>query len=233
MKGTSAMSKCFQAVKKLLSDASLYMDLIVIKQGEIRVCVSLSDIDESATLILARQVDVLEGSVNPDVRIIMKRQTFEDIVEGRADAFALAGRGASEEKRPIEFEVLEEKRSKEIWETVKALLTYFFTPGRVKVKRLAPEMAGDAHGAHPIPIVYWDGVRSSWILVKKGEIVNRKGEKDPWPQVFIILEGKGRATVANHSFEIRPQTAIYIPTDTVHQIRAEEDVILIWLAWNA
>ncbi|MGB9134201.1 MAG: cupin domain-containing protein [Candidatus Bathyarchaeia archaeon] len=227
------MSKCFQTIRKLLNEASLYTDLIRVKDNEIRVCVSLSDTDESATLVVANEIRVLEGTATPDVRIIMRRQTLEDIAEGRADAFALAGRGASDEKRPIEFEVLKEEHSEEIWEAVKTLLTYFFTPGKIKIKRLAPEMAGYAHGAHTIPLVYWDGIRFSWILVKQGETLNKQGEKDPWPQAFIILGGKGKATVADNSFEIRPQTAIYIPKDTVHQIESEEDVTLIWLAWNA
>jgi mannose-6-phosphate isomerase-like protein (cupin superfamily) len=133
-----------------------------------------------------------------------------------------------DEERSIEFEIYKKDRVKEIWEVGKALLTYFFVPGKIKFKRLKPELAGCAHGAHPIPLTYWDGLRSSWILVKKGEILNKQGEKDPWPQLFIILEGKG--IVGDKEFEVEPNMVVYIPKNTIHQITAEEDTKVIWLA---
>ncbi|MBS7637924.1 cupin domain-containing protein [Candidatus Bathyarchaeota archaeon] len=91
------------------------------------------------------------------------------------------------------------------------------------------EPAGEAHGAHPIPLVYWNGLRSSWYLVKAGETLKREGETDPWPQMFIVL--KGRVKVHEEEFEIEPKMAIHIPKDCTHQIAAEEDVELIWISW--
>jgi mannose-6-phosphate isomerase-like protein (cupin superfamily) len=227
------MNRCLHIIHKLLEDSSLYLDLIKPENGEIRVCIELSDTREAATLVLGEAAEAVEGEAKPDIRLIMERETLEDIAEGRADAFALAGRGGADEKRPIEFEVHSEERSKEVWETTKALLTYFFTPGRIKIRRLSPELAGQAHGAHPIPLVYWNGLRFSWIHVKHGEVLNEEGEKDPWPQAFFILEGKGKAVVGDELLDIEPETAIYIPVNSIHKITATEDVRLLWIAWNA
>ena len=227
------MNKCLRIMKKLLKDASLYMDLIKTYKHEIRVSVELSDTGEAATLILGDKVEVVDGSVNPDGKLSMTRQVLENIAEGRADAFALAARGRSDEVRPIEFEVYSKERSKEMWETEAALLTYFFTPGRIKVRSLSPELAGYAHGAHPIPIVYWNGLRSGWYIVKAGETLNKEGTRHSWPEMFIILKGKGKAIVHKKQFEIKPNTAIYIPRNSVHQVTAEEDVELFWMAWQA
>jgi mannose-6-phosphate isomerase-like protein (cupin superfamily) len=182
---------------------------------------------------LGEKCRVLNGSVKPDVKIIMTSHVLEGVAKGEMDAFALAARGRGDEKRPIEFEIITKERSEEIWETVKALLTYFFIPGRIKIRNLALELAGHAHGAHPIPLVYWNGMRCSWIFVKRGETLNRDGERNPYPQIFLIMEGKGKAVIADVEFEIRPCTAIYVPANSIHQIIAEEDVKLIWLAWNA
>jgi mannose-6-phosphate isomerase-like protein (cupin superfamily) len=227
------MNRCFQILRQLLKDSSLYWDVINPATQETRVCVKLSDTHESATVVTGDEMKILEGSVNPDVTITMKGTVLQDIAEGKADAFALIGRGRPDEKRPIEFEIHAKERMKDIWEVGKALLTYFFTPGKIKIKSLSPELAGYAHGAHPIPLVYWDGIRCSWILVKAGEILNKEGEKDPWPQTFIILEGKGKAVVGDTTLPIDPDKAIYIPTNSIHQIIAEEDLKLLWLAWNA
>lgn len=227
------MNKFVNAIKKLLEETSLYADLLVPSVGEIRACIELVDTEDAATLILSGRASVVEGSAGPDFKISMSNQTFQEIVQRKADAFALAGRARPDEVRPIEFEVYNKERSKEVWETVKALLTYLFTPGKIKIKSLRPELAGQAHGAHPIPLVYWNGLRYSWILIKTGEILNKEGERDPWPQMFLILEGKGKAIIGNEEFEIKPKTAIYIPRNCVHQIIPEEDVELIWLAWQA
>ncbi|MCS7384915.1 MAG: cupin domain-containing protein, partial [archaeon GB-1867-097] len=137
-----------------------------------------------------------------------------------------------DEVRPIEFEIYNKERLKEIWETVRALLTYFFIPGRIKVRNLRPELAGYAHGAHPIPILYWNGLRFAWYIVKAGEILNKEKTKDPWPQMFIILKGKGKVIIQDEQFEIKPNTVIYIPRNSIHQITAKEDVELFWMAWQ-
>lgn len=82
-------------------------------------------------------------------------------------------------------------------------------------------------------MVYWNGLRSCWYLVKAGETLNREGETGPWPQMFIILKGRGRARVHYEEFEIETKTAIYIPKDSIPQIFAEEDVELIWISWQS
>jgi mannose-6-phosphate isomerase-like protein (cupin superfamily) len=227
------MNEFVGTIKKLLEDASNYSDLLAISISEIRGCIELVDTGEKATLILSDKASVVKGSARPDFKISMSSQTFREIIQGKADAFALAGRARADEVRPIEFEVFNKERSKEVWETIKTMLTYLFTPGKIKIKNLCPELAGQAHGAHPIPLVYWNGLRCSWFLIKTGEILNKEGEKDPWPQLFIIIEGKGKAIIGNEEFEIKPKTAIYIPKNCIHQIIAQENVEVIWLTWQA
>jgi len=227
------MDKLLNRMNMLLKEVSLYLDLIKTNKGEIRISVELSDTGEVATLTLEDKIEVVDGSVNPDCKVTMKRQVLKNIVEGRADAFALAARGKAEEVRPIEFKIYSKERSKEIWETIKALLTYFFIPGRIKVRNLRPKLASYGHGAHPIPILYWNGLRFGWYIVKAGEILNKEGTKHPWPEMFIVLKGKGKATIHDEQFEIKPNTVIYIPRNSIHQITAENDVELFWMAWQA
>ncbi len=227
------MCECSKALTQLLEDAKLYSDQLKPPQGEIRICVELSDTKEAATLVLGSNPQVLENAQNPDCKILMEKRVLLDLLERKADAFALAGKGRTGEKRPIDFEIYNKEQEKEIWEVIRAVLTYFFTPGKIKVKSLKPELAGLAHGAHPIPLAYWNGMRSSWILVKKGEILNKEGERDPWPQLFMILQGKGKCVVGGMELGIEPSLVVYVPKNTVHKLMAEEDTTLIWLAWQA
>ena len=228
------MNECVKVLETLLEDAEFYMDLIKPTEGELKICVELTDTGETATLILGDEPEVSEGCVeDADGKVSMENEVLTNILMRKADAFALAARARMDEKRPVEFEIFKKERAKEIWEVGKAFLTYFFVPGRIKIKQLKPGLAGQAHGAHPIPLAYWNGFRSSWILVKKGEILNKEEEKDPWPQLFIVLEGRGKGIVGDTQFEAEPKMVVYIPKNTIHQLIAEEDMNVIWLAWQA
>jgi mannose-6-phosphate isomerase-like protein (cupin superfamily) len=64
-------------------------------------------------------------------------------------------------------------------------------------------------------------------------VLNEAGERDPYPQVMILLRGKGIIVLDGVEIELRPSTAVYIPANSLHQIRAEDDVEALWLAWKA
>ena len=110
-------------------------------------------------------------------------------------------------------------------------MTLFFTPGKLKAKKLKKQMAGEAHGAHPIPIAYWNGVRYAWYFIKEGETLNEAGEVDPYPQVFVILNGEGIAQIGDQDIDLSPEMAVYIPINTIHRVLAKQDLTLMWLAW--
>ena len=222
-----------EELQKLLNDASLYMPLLNPNTEMVRACIELTDSGETATVIFNDNPKVVKGCVNPDFKILMSRETFRKIIEGTADAYALAGRSRADETRPIEFEICNKEKEEELWEVIKAMLTFFFLPSRIKIRKLTPALAGEAHGANPIPLVYWNGLRSAWYYIQEGKILNGEGEKDPWPQLFIILKGKGKAIIGIKEIDIEPGVAIYVPPNSIHQIMAENDIELIWIAWKA
>ena len=100
------------------------------------------------------------------------------------------------------------------------------------MRELRPELAGEAHGVHPIPIAYWDGLRAAWYVVKKGEAMNEEGERDPYPQAVVVLKGKGIFVLDEAEMDLRPSTVIYVPPNSLHQMKVEEDVEAIWIAWK-
>ena len=226
------MSKLVDEMKRVIDEAELYMDLIV-PEEELRACFELVDTGEAVTIVLKEDPEIVEGSMDPDVRFYTTRPVFDSIQLGEADIFSLTARAKMTDVRPVNFEIFTEEKAALIWEVGKAMLTYLFTPGRIKVKRLSQELAGEAHGAHPIPLVYWDGMRSSWIYLKRGEVLNVEGERDPWPQLFVILKGRGRAIIGDEEFDVEPNRVVYVPLNSVHRLEALTDIELMWLAWMA
>lgn len=219
-------------MRRLVKEMDLYKNLTRLVGDEVRISIALDDAEE-ATMVIGDEIWIKERSEDPDLRLTMKKGVFNEIIKGNADFGALISRAKMSDIRPINFQVLKPDRVSAAFETLKVLMTTFFTPGTVKVKDLKAALAGEAHGAHPIPLVYWDGIRFAWYVVKKGEVLNEEGERDPYPQILVILRGRGVVTIDENLLELRPNTAIYVPVNSIHQIRAEKDVEALWFAWNA
>ncbi|TFF91079.1 cupin domain-containing protein [Candidatus Thorarchaeota archaeon] len=230
------MTDLIDSLRRLQEDSQLYRDLLHESEEPLRLAVELTDTGDTATLTLEQErgvASIEEGDSSASVKVTMDSTTFQSILDGRADAFALAGRSRMDEVRPINFEFLEKERHAKAMEAIKSLATFFFLPGRMKSKQLAVERAGEAHGAKPIPIVYWHGLRLAWYRIPSGLTLNEAGERDPWPQAFIVLRGAGSVIIESEAEEITPNTVYYIPRNVVHQIEAKDDVDLIWIAWDA
>jgi mannose-6-phosphate isomerase-like protein (cupin superfamily) len=227
------MTQLLKFLKKAVEEVVLYQELLKPSAEEIRIGFAITDTEESATLILRKTPHLSTGLQNPDCKITMNSETLEQIAHYEKDAFALVSRARMDEARPINFEFMDQEKAPLAIETIKRLGTYFLLPGKIKMRRIQLRFAGEAHGAQPIPLAYWEDFRSAWYFIQPGQILNEEGEKDPWPQLFIPISGKGKVIIDKSVFEIQPKTAIYIPPNTIHQIQAEELVELIWMAWNA
>ncbi|MBS3793957.1 MAG: hypothetical protein KGY80_03625 [Candidatus Thorarchaeota archaeon] len=230
------MSDLMSILQGFKEDSDLYGDLIFDDEEPMNILIELTDTGEYATLVLERKDGVSRierGQKEADLKVTMESQTLYDIAQGKADAFALAGRSRMDEKRPIDFEFMNPARSEEAMEAIKGLATYFFVPGRVKTKELKIERAGHAHGARPIPLIYWEGLRTAWYHIDGGTVLNKDQEIDPWPQAFIALKGKGQVIIDNDTRELEMNRIYYVPRSVVHQIEAETDIQLIWIAWDA
>jgi mannose-6-phosphate isomerase-like protein (cupin superfamily) len=218
-------------LRSLCEDAELYKQ-VMLREDEVQVEVRLTDTDDSATLIIGQDLSLLKGSSEPDLRLTMTSNIFNQVMSGEADFGALIGRSKMSDIRPINGEFLNPDKLSQCMEVLSTFMTIFFTPGKKKTRRLSESLAGEAHGAHPIPIVYWDGVRYAWYLVKKGEVLNESLERDPYPQAFIILKGKGKISLENTKMDLETNRVYYIPSNMAHQIIPIEDVELLWIAWK-
>lgn len=220
-------------LERALNEAELYQSRLIVSEKEVRVGFETSDTGESATLILKEKPEILEGLQDCDVKITFSTETLQQIATYEKDGFALAARAQMDDVRPVNYEFLNREKAPLSIEVIKRLGTYFFLPGRIKIRKIRKDLAGEAHGASPIPFAYWERLRSAWYFIEAGQTLNEAGEKDPWPQLFITLQGKGKAIVDDKEFELQPKRVVYIPPNVIHQVRAEELVELIWIAWDA
>lgn len=47
-----------------------------------------------------------------------------------------------------------------------------------------------------------------------------------------LAEKLRRFALDEAELELRPSTVVYVPPNSLHQIRADEDVEAIWIAWK-
>ena len=220
-----------EGLGRLLRDSELYRDQLT-REEPVRIGLRLTDTGEEATLGFGEGLTLEPGLKAPAVTLTMDSGVFRGIMDGSRDFGAMIGRSRMSDVRPINYQLNDPGRLGDALETVKALMTVFFTPGRVKVRPLRRELAGDAHGAHPIPLVYWLGLRTAWYHVDRGETLNEEGERDPYPQCLVPLEGGGVLTLEQEELALEPGNAYYVPPGSVHKVRTEAGLTLLWLAWD-
>ena len=226
------MVSLMEGMQRLIGDAELYQDIIGLDKDGLNVEINLTDTKENATLIVNKKLSLIKGINKPDYKLTMTSINFNKILDGEADFGALIGRSKMTDIRPINVEILNHEKTEAVMGNLYSLMTVFFTPGKLKTKKLHEKYAGEAHGAHPIPLLYWNGVRCAWYTIKKGETVNAAGEIDPYPQLFIPLKGKGMITIGETTIDLELNRAVYIPSNKIHQLKAEKDTEGIWVAWG-
>ncbi|MBN2230316.1 MAG: hypothetical protein JW779_12075, partial [Candidatus Thorarchaeota archaeon] len=173
-------------LNQLLVDAYLYLDLLRVSDDPINAGFEMTDTGETATMIISESISIQSGLIEPAFKLILTEDLLRQALNKEVDLFSLAGRAHINDKRPVDFEFIDRKRMKESMETLYRLATFFTIPGPVKWKKLSLDYAGTAHGARPIPLVYWKDLRTSWYHIPRGSVLNEAGEKDPWPQAFIL-----------------------------------------------
>ncbi|MCW4049860.1 MAG: hypothetical protein NWE89_09000 [Candidatus Bathyarchaeota archaeon] len=220
-----------EGLRRLIEDSELYIDQLK-TDIPIDIGFRLLDTGEEAALIVSDSLTVTEDVSDSIVVLTMQSDTFNKILKGEADFAALIGRSRMSDVRLINYVIQIPERFGMAFETVKALMNVFFTPGKIKARKLSKELAGSAHGAHPIPIVYWQGLRYAWYHIASGEVLNEDGEKDPYPQAFLLLKGKGILQLETASLVLEPGKVYYIPPNSLHMVLAETDIEMTWLAWD-
>jgi len=75
-------------------------------------------------------------------------------------------------------------------------------------------------------------LRYAWYHVPAGEVLNRDGEKDPYPQAFLILKGEGVLELEDETLKVDVGKVYYVPPNGIHKLHAETDIEMTWLAWD-
>ncbi len=201
-------------------------------------CAVLFNIKDSGDVITVKvedgKVNIKNGTAEEvDIKIDTSKKTLEEIYEGNITAFTAAGKGKPSDPAPLDWSTGEgfvPAKMKNIY----YMLMHFFHPEEPEVIKLGEEYSRIVHGGHAIPLYYHPGFRSAWYIIKKGESLNEPGDRDPFHQGIVVIEGEGYAKIGDKTVEIKKNESYYIPpnSDQVLWTDSDEPLVVIWLAWG-
>jgi mannose-6-phosphate isomerase-like protein (cupin superfamily) len=199
------------------------------------------DIKESDTpwhLVVkrGRQVSVCKGPCRQaDFRFQTDLGTLRAIVDGKMTGLTASSKASASDSAPLEVRLadgLEFDCQTRV--RLSAFIQHFFNPSNPERNILKEEHSRVVHGGHAIPLYYYPGFRSAWYMLRRGESLNNPGDTNPFPQAFILVEGRGLATIGDKTVDVAAGQSYYIPPDSDHVVKNESDdpLTLIWLAWG-
>lgn len=169
-----------------------------------------------------------------DTTLSMAYDTLHKLCSGQWSGLTAAGRANFRDPAPLEFSLPPGTHPLEAMRRGYFFVTHFFSvdvPTRI---RFGPGNTRKIHGAGAAALFYTTGLRSAYYCVTPDDKLNEDGARDPLHQAFIIIGGKGMATIGEQRFAVEAGEAVYIPPDTVHMLETggPDPLELIWLAWG-
>ena len=198
----------------------------------------LKDNDSHWHIIFADGNYVINKGKNPLAKIVITAdyRTYKKIYEGELNAMTAIGRASIHEAAPLDMWLENGMTFSKIdWDYAYFTVINFFNSHPHNKVLIGKEHARKIHGGHAVALFYNEGFRSAYYNIIKGEILNESGEKDPFNQSFIIIQGNGFAKIGNDTLKLKTNEAYFIKPNLEHKVwtDSEEGLSLIWNAWGS
>jgi mannose-6-phosphate isomerase-like protein (cupin superfamily) len=104
-------------------------------------------------------------------------------------------------------------------DTIIPFTFHFWTKGAPEIVPFSPEMTRRTHGTNAGVFYYQPGLRSGWFDVRPGEHVNEneKSRDNPFPSMFIMLEGELTAIVGGVETAFKAGNMMFVPAGVSHE----------------
>jgi len=183
------------------------------------------------------RVELLQGTEGDQPAFVfsMAGETLRRIHAGEIAALTAGGKALASDVAPLEVEFGE--GAKALSAPQQAMLEFlqrFFNRESPERILLGTEHSRIVHGAHAIPLYYAPGFRSAWYRIVKGQRLNEEGDRNPFPQAFIIISGAGSARIGDRTVAIHAGESFYVPPASDHVVWTDnqDGLVLLWLAWG-
>ncbi len=164
-------------------------------------------------------------------------ETLGRLHRGEISGMTAAGKSVGEESSPLEIlpgSSVGEDAPRTSLGPVFHFIAHFWNRSDPEIIPLGREHARLLSGAQIVGLFYHPGFRSAWYSVNRSESLNGEGDASPYPQAYVVVQGRARMRFGQRWIEVPAGQAIYVPPGVMHAIRSQDGapVELLWLAWG-
>ena len=147
--------------------------------------------------------------------------TLGKLDRGELNARTAMGRARHGDPVPMDIDPTDEGFvwTDSVSRTVDAVANHFFLRGQPEIIPFHRDVSRVIHGAHAVLLHYSAGFRSVWYQVDPGQHVNKeeRDQRNPFPSLFIFLEGRGMGRIGGVETEILGGTSVLIQPGVAHE----------------
>jgi len=168
------------------------------------------------------------------VTLSMSKDTLDKINQGIWTATTALAQSKASDPTPINIQFASGLNFAKLEQEFFYFMDHFFNWRKPETFELGLEHTRPAHGGHVIPLHYGRGFRSGWCIINKGEKINAEKEKNPFPQLIIMLKGTGYGEIDGEVHQFQPGQCLYVPPNSTHIFwtDGEESAEAIFMAWE-
>lgn len=102
---------------------------------------------------------------------------------------------------------------------------HFWTRGFPERVPFGEGLTRESHGANVTIFYYQPGLRSAWVMIQKGEHVNKeaRSQTNPFPSMLIGLKGKCDAKIGGKQTALGGGEMMFIPAKVTHEFWNDRD----------
>ncbi len=139
---------------------------------------------------------------------------------GEINALTSMAKAFETDSAPMDIDVMEGFAPPENFgDEIIPFTFHFWTKGSPEIVPFGAEMTRFTHGANAGVFYYQRGLRSAWFEVRPGQHVNEneKSRENPFPSMFILIEGELTALVGGVETTFKAGTLMFVPAGVSHE----------------
>lgn len=152
--------------------------------------------------------------------------TLRKIAAGELNALTAMAKEWSSDAAPFDIDAMQGFQPDGAFVALVVPLSFhFWTRGFPERVPFGEGLTRESHGANVTIFYYQPGLRSAWVLLKKGEHVNEeaRSQTNPFPSMLIGLKGKCEAKIGGKTSALGGGEMMFIPANVTHEFWNDRD----------
>ncbi len=177
---------------------------------------------DPATEAGSPSVLVREGKPRePTFFFFMDSATLGKLDRGELNARTAMGRARHSDPVPMDIDPTDEGFvwTDSVSHKVNTVANHFFVQGQPEIISFNRDVSRVIHGANAVLLYYYPGIRSVWYQIDPGQHINKeeRDQKNPFPSLFIFLEGRGMARIGGVETEVLGGSSMLVQPGVSHE----------------